>query len=150
MRVSEISSVTICNRQSDPIPSWLFQRGTPNNKGKKIMATATAKKSTDTPTTSILDNMELETELSTPIRGRGYSPDVIAIRAQLEASLTDGKARSFPNVPEDKREEVARKIRAAGAMKNHDPIKVSTRYVKATGKLIWGPASVLSALSSKS
>lgn len=111
------------------------------------MAAKAADKSTAS--TSLMDSMTTEDEVNTPIRGRGYDADTLAIREELEKCLTEGKARSFQNVPEDKREDYARKVRTAGAMRGKDPIKVSTRYDKANSKLIWGPADVLKQLSSK-
>jgi hypothetical protein len=115
------------------------------------MATAKTTQKTEAPTvSSLMASMETVDTIDSPLRGRGYDADTLAIREQLEACLVDGKARSFPNVTEDKREDYARKIRTAGAMKNKDKIKVSTRYNKATQKLIWGPAEVLRKLSTPS
>lgn len=104
------------------------------------MATKTKDESTGS---SLLDSMEVEEELNIPLRGRGYDPDVIAIRETLEQSLTDRKARSFKNVEEGDRETYARKVRTAGEMKGKPTIKVATRYDKHSKKLIWGPDEVL-------
>lgn len=115
------------------------------------MATDTKKDSKQdvVPVTGLLADMEIEESVTIPMRGRGYDSDVVGIRAQLEACLTDGTARSFKNVSEEKREEYARKIRSAGKMKGKPEIKVGTRYDKANSKLIWGPAEVLDTLSGK-
>lgn len=88
-------------------------------------------------------------KLDAPLRGRGFSDDVIAVRAELEASLIDHQGRSFSDVEEDNKEEFARIVRSAGGMKKDDPIKVTTRYVKATKTLLWGPKEVMDELSQK-
>lgn len=99
----------------------------------------------------LLKSMEVETEVHTPMRGRGYDPDVIAIREELEKALKEGTARSFPNCSDAKvRETLARKVRSAGEkMRGKDEIKVATRYDQAQDKLIWGPKEVLDKLSSQ-
>ena len=105
---------------------------------------------TTTKDKGILGSMEVETELSAPVRGRSVSPEVLAIRTELEKCLAEGTLRSFTNVEKDKREDFARKIRSAGSMNGKDEIVVSTRYIPSDSKLIWGPRSVMDQLSSKS
>lgn len=116
------------------------------------MATGTKEKATESTVSELFASMEVEESIHVPLRGRGLDPDVIKIREELEKMLTEGTARSFPNVEADKREFYARKVRSAGAMKTEslgEEIKVTTRYDKNTKKLIWGPDSVLKALVAK-
>lgn len=115
------------------------------------MATATQNKGTNTDeqVSELFQSMQVEDKINVPLRGRGTDPDVIKIREELETMLKDKTARSFQNVAADRREFYARKIRAAATLKGHDEIKVTTRYDKATSKLIWGPDSVLKALAAK-
>jgi hypothetical protein len=117
------------------------------------MATKTqeAAVETEAPVTGLLASMEVEEEVTVPLRGRGFDPDVIAIRGELEKALEEGTARSFTNCQDQKhRDTLARKIRTAGEKMTGRPIiKISTRYDGSSGKLIWGPKSVLDALASK-
>lgn len=106
------------------------------------MATATT-----TPAVPALANMGVEDHIDGPLRGRGTSPEIEAIGAELQKCLEDGTARSFQNVEQDDREVWARKIRTAG---KNVGIEVATRYVKNANKLVWGPRTVLQALSSAS
>jgi hypothetical protein len=113
-------------------------------------STATAEAS-EAPVSDLIASMAVEEEVTVPLRGRGFDPDVIAIRAELEKSLEEGTARSFPNCADDKyRETLSRKVRTAGEKMTGKPeIKVSTRFDKSNNKLIWGPKSVLDALANK-
>ena len=109
------------------------------------MATATAAKGK-----GILANMTVENKVTTPVRGRAVSEDVLAIRGELDKCVKDGTVRSFTGVTKDDREVFARKIRAAGTLRGHDEIKVSTRFIESEGKLIWGPTDVMNKLSQAS
>jgi hypothetical protein len=113
------------------------------------MAAATKNpEATEKNTTSKLKIGKVE-KLDEPLRGRGFSAEVIAVRAELEACLTDRQGRSFDDVSEDEKEEYARIVRSAGSMRGKDEIKVTTRYVRSTNKLLWGPKEVMDELSKK-
>ncbi len=98
----------------------------------------------------LLADMEIEDTLTIPMRGRKYDADVVAIRAELEKCIADGTVRVFKNVTDTARRDLlSRKVRSAGNMKNKPVIKVATRWDDSTGKLHWGPASVVETLSQK-
>lgn len=100
----------------------------------------TATTTTAAKTPSLLDTMEVEESVLIPMRGRGFDPDVLAIRGELEKMQKEGGAvRSFKDVAEEDKETYGRKVRAAG--KIAPAIKVSTRYDKRTSKLFWGPSA---------
>ena len=115
---------------------------------------ATTTATPEAPVSDLLAGMEVVEKVTLPRRGRGVDPDTIAIRKVLVQQMEEGTARSFSNVDKEKRETFARKIRAAGKLTNQGDekgeIKVSTRYDESAQKLIWGPESVLDALSKAS
>lgn len=102
--------------------------------------------STASTSTSLMDRMDTETELTIPLRGRGHDADVLAIRDELVKMKDENTARSFKDVEKEDQEPYARKVRAAGKLAD---IEVATRYDADKKKLIWGPKSVLKELSGK-
>lgn len=117
------------------------------------MAAATKNKVNEsTESSDLFADMSVEKEITVPMRGRGYDPDTLRIREELEKALEEGTARSFHNCSDEKkREMLSRKIRTAGTQLAGRPeIKVATRYDKASDKLYWGPAEVIEKLQKKS
>lgn len=88
-------------------------------------------------------------KLDEPMRGRGYSPEVLQVREALEASLKDRQGRSFLIGTEDgwetKKTEMENLVRRAA--KAGDEVKVSIRFAKSTGRLMWGPKEVMDELA---
>jgi hypothetical protein len=99
-----------------------------------------------TATGSLLDDMEVEEQITVPLRGRGTDPDLPKIVEELKKCLVDRNARSFKGITKENREPKARLIRKAGEIAE---IEVTTRLDEPTGKLYWGPSEVMSEVAKR-
>lgn len=121
------------------------------------MATATKNQSTPEALTALLGEDAGVADVDDPnliksSRGRQEGADVIALRELVRESLNSGKAKVFSNITDDKkREEITRKIRAAGkgAAEDGGDVKMSTSYNRDKAMLFWGPAEVIDKLTGK-
>lgn len=85
-------------------------------------------------------------------RGRQEGQDIVTLRNILQDSLKTNTAKAFTGVTDDTtKETLVRKVRQAGkkAGPNGSDVKVATSYDRNSGRLFWGPKSVIDSLMGK-